>query len=312
MFDFYPSDFGTQVLADTKYYWQNETNKCCVLVPDFSSDDNAPISIHFLKAGKETEFLCTDQSNPDVAFISPTARDVFIRTIAVERHNGKCIRPENPGKIMNSIFDLIDAKSWSFPRAKADTPYITAVQASLFESMFKDMVKAPDDGNCVYASISKAGTMLADRIDIKSDIIFDVQHYDTETNTQDDSLIQVTESKFVDVVGKTVIVIDDLISSGRTAKAVIRRLMDLGAAYIYYFALYRTISSQEVKLPVADNIVIKSYAPLSNAYWTYGRGFDLTDDDSRNLPDIYAATKHWDWETAEDVQKLINFFLLES
>lgn len=308
MFDFHISDFGTQLFANSKYYWQNEDRKCCVLVRDFPEDDNAPIPVYFLKADANVSFICTDQKNPDNATIIPTAGNIEVKTVVLERNNGKCLRPISDSKIFTAIQDLIDQKSWSFPRAKANKPYITSLQASLLEGMFKDMVAAFDGSNCVYASVSKAGTLLADRIGIKSEMIFDVQHYDMQSNTQDDSLIDVIDVKSKDVVGRTVVVIDDLISSGRTAKAVIRHLMDLGAAHIYFFALYRTICSKEVEIPVADNIVVKSYAPLSNAYWTYGRGFDLTDEESRELPDIYAATKHWDWETERDVQDLIHFF----
>lgn len=312
MLDFYASDLGTQAIADSKYYWQNEAKNCCIVVPDsIRENKDKPVALYFVQAAPDTQILCTNIGSPDEAEVRAVG-NVAIHIKTFDRVLGICQRPANCNKILDAVLDLIDNDSWSFPRAKATEPYISGVAATLLENNFKLMVESPDDGNCLYASIACAGTMLADRMGIKSDIVFDVQHYDTATNTQDDGLIQVTETKCTEVTGRNVIVIDDLISSGRTAQAVIRRLSELGAEKIYYFALYRTISSREIELPKSDNILIQSYIPWSNAYWTYGRGFDLTDEESRALPDIYAATKHWDWETEEDVKDLIHFFTSES
>lgn len=310
MFDFNPSDFGTQTLSGSKYYWQNEDTKCCILVPDTSRVDvNKPVPIYFLQAAPTVDFFCAGSTMPDVSVISATPGCIDLRMSLFERKDGKIVRPDNAGKILNAIFDLIDENSWSFPRAKADKPYITEAQATLLESRFKDLVTASDDGTCVYASVAVAGKMLADRLGIKSDIVYSAQHYDQATNTQDDDLIVVTQDRDVDLKGKKVIVIDDLISSGRTANAIIEHALSAGASHVYFFALYRTVASREVDLITSHRVTVQSSVPLSNAYWTYGRGFDLTDDTSRNLSDIYAATKHWDWETAEDVAELITFFV---
>lgn len=317
MFDFHASDFGTRLVPNSKYYWQNEKAKCCILVPDSSKEScNTPVEVHFLQLAPQVTVFCNDIRHPDgstVAIDSTesdcAASDVIRHTqVLFERVDGKCSRPKNCGKILNSILDLIDKNSWSFPRAKASEPYISRERAEMLESSFKTMVTAPDNGTCIYASVATAGTMLANRIGIKPIIEFQVSHYDMSTNTQDDNLIDVSYSNSVDVLGRTVIVIDDLISSGRTANAVIQSMIDAGAAHIYYFALYRTICSQEVELCSNPRVTIQSYIPISNAYWTYGRGFDLTDEESRNLPDIYGSTKHWDWESEQDVNELILFF----
>ena len=263
--------------------------------------------IYFLQAAPGVHIFCANANCPEFGVVSASPGRLVLNVQAIERRDGKCVRP-NKGKILNAILDLVDEHSWSFPRAKADAPYITQLQATLLESEFKTMVNAPNDGNCIYASVSKAGTLLAERIGIDTELILDVSHYDMATNTQDDARIKVSSQSEISVEGKTVIVIDDLISSGRTARAIVHHLLKAGAAKIYFFALYRTICSKEVEIPEGDNVVIRSYAPLSNAYWTYGRGFDLTDDESRNLDDIYGSTKHWDWETDSDVNELISFF----
>lgn len=311
MFDFYASDIGTSKLADVKYYWQNERAKCCILVPDSSRDLTKEfVPIHFLQASPFVTIFCTDTRNPDIATIETDAgiNDLYATHITVPRVDGKCVRTGNEGKILNAILDLIDNNSWSFPRARATKPYITKEQAKMMEIDFKTMIQAPADEGCVYASVAKAGTLLARRIGIEPSFECFANHYDMETNTQDDSLIHVHKYPEYDVAGKTVIVIDDLISSGRTANAVISDLLDAGAHRIYFFALYRTICSQEVELCSDPRVLIRSGYPLSNAYWTYGRGFDLTDDSSRKLPDIYGSTKHWEWEHDKDVDELITYF----
>lgn len=309
MFDFHVSDLGTQTIPNSKYYWQNEKTKCCIIVPDdVNSEENKPALVYFVQTAPNVEVICTHIQNPDDALMITTPGVVSIQAKVFERKSGICERPTDCPKILDYVLRLIDTNSWSFPRAEAATPYISEAQAILIESNFKNMVTAPDDGTCVYATISTAGTMLATRMGIESDVIYAVNHYDMSTNTQVDNLVAVAQDRNIDITDKTVIIIDDLISSGRTANAVIERVLEAGAKHIYYFALYRTVSSREVELIDDPRVTIQSCVPLSNAYWTYGRGFDLTEEATRDLPAIYAATKHWDWETADDVAELIKFF----
>lgn len=311
MFDFHVSDLGTMQLPGTKYYWQNERAKCCVLVPDSSRDNpNSPVQVHFMQAEPSVKIFCTDTRNPDSAEIIATPGSVVVNTITVARRNGICTRPEKCGRILEAILTLIDQNSWSFPRAKATAPYIGAGQAALLEENFAIMAKSVDRGGSVYLTVDKAGTMLAERINLPQHGRIKASHYVTETNTQDESIlsIQIETNNGLDIAGKEVIVIDDLISSGRTANAIIEALLQKDVLSVSFFALYRTICSREVTLIDKPNVLIQSYVPLSNAYWTYGRGFDLSDDESRNSSDIYASTKHWDWETPEDVNELIDEF----
>ena len=310
MFDFYVSDLGTQMLSESKYYWQNEKAKCCILVPDITRNPSAmTIPIHFLQAAPAVKVVAARAVShwaiPTRVVATPGV--INLETIEVQRVAGRCVRPENCGRILNAVFDLIDADSWSFPRAKATEPYINEATAEILEKEFKKEIEDMPIP-CVYASIGRAGTMLANRMGIASDVIYEVSHYDQMTNTQCDEMMFVKPNCDIDLIDKTVIVIDDLISSCRTANAVIERILNEGASRVYFFALYRTVCSQEVPLIEDARVVVRSMIPLSNAYWTYGRGFDLTDEDSRHLPDIYASTKHWDWEKDEDVDDLIRFF----
>lgn len=309
MYDFHVSDLGTQTILNSKYYWQNEQTKCCVIVPDGVNDNpDSPAIVYFVQAAPNVEILCTDMQNPDAASVVAAPGKVTITAKSFDRSAGVCERPENCPKILDYILSLIDTCSWSFPRAQADKVYISEAQAVLLEQNFKNMVMAPNDGTCVVATVAVAGSLLADRMGIESDVVYGVSHYDMTTNTQDDARVKVAQDRDIDLCGKKVIVIDDLISSGRTANAVIERILASGAEHVYYFALYRTICSREVVLNNDPRVTIQSYVPLSNAYWTYGRGFDLTDDASRNTPGIFAATKHWDWESPEEVAELIDFF----
>lgn len=309
MYDFHVSDLGTQTIPNSKYYWQNEQAKCCVIVPDdVNGDENKPALVYFVQAAPNVEILCTDMQNPDAARVVPNFSNVVITARAFERSAGVCERPKDCPKILDHVLSLIDHGSWSFPRAKSDEVYIPEAQAILLEQNFKNMVMAPNDGTCVLATVAVAGSMLASRMGLESDVVYAVSHYDMATNTQDDSLVWVLPDRGIDLRGKQIIVIDDLISSGRTANAVIKHVLNAGADHVYYFALYRTICSREVTLIEDPRVTIQTYVPLSNAYWTYGRGFDLTDDASRDTPGIFVATKHWDWESQEDVAELIDFF----
>lgn len=309
MFDFHISDLATQSFMKSKYYWQNEQAKCCVVILDSSKESsNRPVTISLMQAPPDTEIYCQHIKYPDSTFVYPKEGTITTIGKTIHRTEGKCVRPKGCGRILNSIMDLIDNNSWSFPRAKAKEPYITKEQAELLESMFKSMVMAYDEGNCVYAAVDKAGTMLAERIGIKPDITYQVSHYDMATNTQDDDLISVQTQGSVNLSRKSVLIIDDLISSGRTANAVIQQALYAGASEVKFFALYRTVCSQEVYPIIDSRVEIESLVPLSNAYWTYGRGFDLTDEASRNLKDIYASTKHWDYEDEKDIDDLLEFF----
>lgn len=311
MFDFHPSDLATTNHPDSKYYWQNEHAKCCITVPDsiFWDDSDTTFGIRFHQYAPGTRIVCTDALRPSRENIVPTSTDFIQMNMPTPRVGGKVVRPKNAGRILNAIFDLIDAHSWSFPRSKPDKPYISKASAILLEENFKHMVKAVDDGNCIYVSVSQAGTMLAKRMGIDIAGEFIVKHYQTDINTQDDTALDKFLSPDLSFCeGRKVVVIDDLISSGRTAGAIIMSLLKQDFKKIYFFSLYRTVCSQEVSLDFGEDVLVQSYMPISNAYWTYGRGFDLTDDASRDLEDIYACTKHWDWETPEDVEHLMKVF----
>lgn len=311
MSDFHVSDYGTQTIPNSKYYWQNEKSKCCVVVPDdVNKNPVKPALVYFVQAAPDVIIQGADGTSGCTA-VTATPGVVIVKSEVFERLNGACVRPENCPKILDNILTLIDKESWSFPRSKASKPYITDPQATLFESSFMNMVQAVRDaenGNCLVASIAVAGSMLCDRLGIKPDAVFEVSHYDMSTNTQDDDRIAVVQDRDLDMNGRNVIIIDDLISSGRTANAVIEKVLQAGASKIAFLALYRTLCSCEVELNNDPKVMIQWCHPLSNAYWTYGRGFDLTDDESRNSKDIYAATKHWDWETEKDVADLVTFF----
>lgn len=308
MYDFHASDLGTSVLLNSKYYWQNEEAECCIIVPDDVNDDiTNPALLYFVQVSPGANIICTDNSNPDAALIKASSGKFTITAKMFPRPLGICLRPENCPQILEGVLSLIDNNSWSFPRAKSEKPYISKMQAILLESNFKTMVTAPDDGTCVYTSVSKAGSMLAERLKLDTEV-FSVNHYDMVSNTQDDDRIEVEYLGDTNLSGRKVIIIDDLLSSGRTANAVIGKALELGATQVCFFALYRTIASQEVDLITSDKVMIQTYLPISNAYWTYGRGFDLTDEESRLLPDVYAATKHWVWEKDSDVDALIKFF----
>lgn len=315
MFDFYASDLGTQLIVNSKHYWQNEKANCCIIVPDSVTEPNAValnknVLLVFIQIEPGKSVQCTSLHNPELSRFT-TDSDIVFECVSFKRENGKVVRPENCGGILDAIFDLIDARSWSFPRTIGTCEeYIPSRIAELLELDFKRQIFNEVPRDSVFTAISRAGTLLAERMGIHLDFELQASHYDMKTNTQIDNQINITSNCNLSsrIFGKPVVVIDDLISSGRTARAVRHYLAAKGPNHIFFYALYKTVASQEVCINDSGIMSVHSHTPISNAYWTYGRGFDLTDASTRDYPSIYAATKHWHWERDQDVDELIEFF----
>lgn len=317
MNDFYVSDLLVQEIPAAKFYWQNLLYRCAVGVRDSDSmtdDPNQPVTLYFYQAKPDTQIFLTDPFNLEYSHfeVSDNETGIFRTAKSFQREQGKVIRPEKTGKILNRIFDLLDQHSWSFPRASSDKVYISDKMCGYLEKvMLNFLTEYIRNENPIILAVDKAGTLLADRLGIRYDGIIKTRHYN-EHNTQNDSL---TNSISVDMYNgekfngdRRVLVIDDLVSSGRTAKKVSEFLLGTGFDSVTWIALYRTVSSQEVDLSMSDKFHCRTFFPLSNAFWVWGRGFDLNEGDSRSKPDIYASQKHWDDEIVKDVTDLVDYF----
>lgn len=189
------------------------------------------------------------------------------------------------------------------PRHQNEKPVLTKAEADKLEQDFYENLIAPYlDTHIVYA-VSESGVELAKRLGIKSFWIINVNHYEDNT-FQNDYDIHVGEI-FIPESDKPVLVIDDMVSSGRTADAIIKQFDLQGITQIRYVALFNILASREIE---EVNSYIETQMTVSNFYWLYGRGMDLFDEDSRKTKNVYGADKAFDDETKEDVDALFDFF----
>lgn len=189
------------------------------------------------------------------------------------------------------------------PRHINSKPVMSKEEAQALEQEFYEKMIAPYlDSHLVYA-VSKSGVELAKRLGIRSFWIINVKHYEGNT-FQNDSGIEIGEI-FIPEADKPVLVIDDMVSSGRTANAIIKQFELQGVTQLRYAALFNILASREIE---EVNSYIETQMTISNFYWLYGRGMDLFEEESRKSKSIYGADKAFGDETKEDIDALFDFF----
>lgn len=325
MYDFHISDIATGIFPKSKFYWQNLLTHSCIVVEDSVSLDDSTdgqVTIHFVQGEPGSKVVAIpydfDIYNCLLAedFKIESKGDLFIKSVTFNKVEGKLQRNEfAQSKIMNSIFELLEKKSWAFPRRIPSSVYISENQCIANEQFMNNFINGDNDiNNSFILAIDKAGVLLAERMGIKLHGVIKIKHYDTGKNEQTDSMVDSVSLQlidgltFEDLEHRSVIVIDDLISSGITATRVVDYLRQLKPIYISFYSLYRTLASQEVPVQNSVDVEYHSCFPISNCYWVYGRGFDLSDEESRSLSDIYGAQKCWDWESEEDIKTILKLF----
>lgn len=188
------------------------------------------------------------------------------------------------------------------PRHKNSEPYIDMTTAEALEREFFDTLVAPYlDSHTVYA-VHESGTRLCRRLGIPVSYELFVSHYDSSTY-QDDSKVKIGDFP-IDDYDKPVLIVDDMVSSGHTAAAILRAFEKLGVVRVRYAALFNVIASRENH---DVDSAIETIKDVSNFYWMYGRGMDLNDEASRRTLHIYGADKSYN-ESQEDIDDLLNFF----
>ena len=196
------------------------------------------------------------------------------------------------------------------PRRKLpeEEPYITAGEAEILEQKFFDQLVAPYiHSHAVYA-IDRSGVLLAKRLGVNLEGIIHVKHYASSTY-QDDESISVDEI-LIDDIDKPVLIIDDMVSSGHTAAAVIDAMREAGIDAVRFVTLFDIVASRENHDVTS---MVESIKPISNHYWMYGRGMDLLDEKSRQSGDIYGSCKSFATDTdpgdeCEEADILLEFF----
>lgn len=329
MYDFHITDLAMSIIPKSKFYWHNMLTNSCIVVEDSVALDDSldgEVTIHFVQGQpgdkvvaipddffwEESVFECLLPEHLEIK----SNKEPYVTSIKLSRIKGKVQKNCAIGsRIMDSVINLIENHSWAFPRRIPLFPYISERQCYKNEEFMKGLIYEQHNmADFFVLAVDKAGVLLAERMGISLDGVIKIKHYLTAENEQLDSLadgieLQLSEGATpADLKNSLILVIDDLISSGITATRIISHLRKLGPEYISFYSLYRTLASQEVPINNAPDVEYTSCFPLSNCYWVYGRGFDLSDEESRSLKDIYGAQKCWDWESEVDIKAVLELF----
>ena len=217
--------------------------------------------------------------------------------------------PELPRILSQAVHD--HRKDIAAPRYKNSKPFIQNDVADELERQFYEKLVAPYvDSSDVY-SIAVSGTRLCDRIGVHPKAELFVNHYESNTFQNDRGpVVSNIQAQIASEPDTPVLIIDDMVSSGHTAAAVLKAFENAGVTRVRYVALFDIVASRE---NFDVDSAITTLIPISNFYWMYGRGMDLMDEQSRNSTHIYGADKtYYDFNTQEDYDDLFNFFNQQS
>lgn len=184
-----------------------------------------------------------------------------------------------------------------------DATYISKEEASAIEHEFFLKCVAPYISSHTVYSVHASGTALCKRLGIEPFAEIFVNHYESSTYQNDDT-VHVTPLSVGDPTAP-VLVIDDMLSSGHTAAAILQAFEEEGIEKVRFVTLYDVVASRE------DDTVdaaVETFLPVSNNYWLYGRGMDLYKECSRNCWHVRGADKQFGWETTLDIEELFNYF----
>lgn len=191
------------------------------------------------------------------------------------------------------------------PRFNNDEILVTEEQANAWEQDFYNTLIAPHLLNSKIYAIAHSGTELAKRLGIEAQPIF-VRHYEETTFQNDDEVEDVFSIPMPDNHDQQVLIIDDMVSSGRTAAAVLKQFHEAGYTKVRFVVPFCVLASNE--LPEILNEV-EYYKIISNFYWVYGRGMDLYSHSTRTLKQYYGAEKQFeDFNSKENIDDLRSFF----
>lgn len=196
------------------------------------------------------------------------------------------------------------------PRYETNKTLVPADVAAEWEQEFYNEMLAPYVNNHAVYAVAHSGVALCNRLGIDATSIF-VTHYDESTYQNDEISDDILPVPFPSNSDTPILIIDDMISSGRTADSILKYFKENGYQKLRYVALYNVLASNEVPEVLSE---VETFKTLSNFYWVYGRGMDLFSFSSRKLEDLYGAEKrYFDFESEANVNELREFFgLLDS
>lgn len=192
------------------------------------------------------------------------------------------------------------------PRRKHATPYITKEEATELEQHFFDMFIAPYQCSHTIYAVHKSGTLLLERLGVTPFSNIFVNHYASNTFQDDDKVeVDTLDVEDSDKPVMVVLVVDDMVSSGHTAAAIIKAFNDIGITRVRYVTLLDIVASREDH---SVDATVESLKSVSNHYWMFGRGMDLVNESSRSTQHIYGADKSFDTELPTDIAELKQLF----
>lgn len=284
------SDLGAQQNPGWRVRWGAEGSNAVLLVNTQKSIEDS-----------EWKLLWCDE-DPEITL---SADGVFLPRESVTIHEKIYRIPHPAPKILPSILVSCYKEHYSnipAPRHKNPEPYIPQETAKTLERKFFETLIAPYLRTHTVYAVAESGLQLCYRLGVTWDVEIDVSHYESST-FQNDSGIHVEDFPILNY-DKPVLVIDDMVSSGHTAAAILDKFRKQGVDKVRYVALFNVVASRE------DHEVdsaIETCQDISNFYWMYGRGMDLLDEQSRRTKHIYGADKSYE-EFEEDIDDLRNFF----
>lgn len=141
------------------------------------------------------------------------------------------------------------------------------------------------DKNPIFVAVLNGAFVFAAdlyrRITIPSQITFmRMKSYEGMNTT---GRVKTIASLHESMVGRTVVVVEDIVDSGYTMDRMITQLYDLGAAHVYVATLLRKPNACKVPHLHIDYCALE----IPNDF-IVGYGLDY-DEEGRNLPDIYVV-----------------------
>lgn len=237
-------------------------------------------------------FFTTPQSN-----IRMDNRHFDLSTMSAEEY-------DKLPDILKSCITRIKDSSIPKPRTILKKCLVSSKIAREWEQEFYDYYIAPHLSTHKVYAIAHSGTMLCSRLGVKAMPIY-ANHYNTDNMPDDDALFDIPDFPLPNP-DCPILIIDDLVCSGKTAQAVIQRFTEQGFNKIRFVALYNMMA--DIQIPEIFNY-IESYKVVSNAYWYFGRGMDLCSFESRSNKAILGADLRCPgFDKEEHINELRHFF----
>lgn len=292
------TDLVPSLLPDFQTCWSQDGENSVLCYKQHTSTD---IEFKFV-TGDENTVVDVDTesgvffSNPD-SNIRLDSRCLDLSTMSTEEY-------DNLPNILKSC--IIRIKDSSIPKSRTVLKkcLVSSTVAHEWEQKFYDYYIAPHLSTHKVYAIAHSGTMLCSRLGVKAMPIY-ANHYNSDNMPDDDSLLDIPEFPLPNP-DCPILIIDDLICTGKTAQAVIQKFMEQGFNKIRFVTLYNVMG--DTQIPEIFNY-IEAYKVVSNAYWYFGRGMDLCSYDSRTNQAILGADLRCpDFDKKEHIDELRHFF----